>query len=59
MSATLDYRKESPQGIAALLQLERYVKDCGLEPALARTPPEPAPSGRHSDASGEPRQRTR
>ena len=34
MSSKIDYRKESPQGIAALLQLERYVKESTLAPTL-------------------------
>ncbi len=34
MSPKIDYRRESPQGVAALHQLEKYLKDCGLEPSL-------------------------
>ena len=34
MSATIDFRKASPQGIAALHQLEKYLTDSGLDPLL-------------------------
>ncbi len=34
MSPRLDYHQTSPQGVAALLQLERYVSGCGLEHSL-------------------------
>ena len=34
MSPQIDYRKESPRGVAALHQLESYLKDCGLESSL-------------------------
>lgn len=34
MSPSIDFRKESPQGLAALYQLEKYLAACGLEPLL-------------------------
>lgn len=34
MASRIDYRKESPQGIAALHQLEKYLKESGLEASL-------------------------
>ncbi len=34
MPPRIDYRKESPQGLAALYQLEKYLKDSGLDPLL-------------------------
>ncbi len=34
MSPRLDYHKVSPQGVAALRQLESYISDCGLEHSL-------------------------
>jgi len=34
MSPKIDYRRESPQGLTALQQLEKYLRDSGLEPSL-------------------------
>ena len=34
MPQRIDFPKEAPQGLAALYQLEKYLKDSGLDPAL-------------------------
>lgn len=34
MSARLDYHKQAPRGIAPLLQLEAYLRECGLDQRL-------------------------
>ena len=34
MEARIDYPKASPKGLQAMYGLERYVRECGLEPSL-------------------------
>ena len=34
MTSKIDFRKESPQGLAALYHLEKHLKDSGLDPLL-------------------------
>src|SRR5258705_5349254 len=34
MSARIDYNKVAPGAFRAMFGLERYVRDCGLEPSL-------------------------
>ncbi len=34
VSPRIDYRKAAPEALAAMRQLEAYVRHCGLEPSL-------------------------